>query len=413
MRRAVQDARPDAAALVEAEGLAYAREYAPDGAEVPYWHEGAAYVFSEAQVDRLERVTDELHTMAMRATRAIAHDPPTLSKLGIPRWAWRPIREALDADAPTLYGRFDLAWDGESEPKLLEYNADTPAGLVECAVTQWSWLEAMKPDRDQWNMVHERLVQTLRRLVPPGDVLHLAAGRKEPVEDWNTVAYVADAATEAGARPVVLPVEDIGVSHAGGTAAPSTFSRFVDLEGVQIRRAFVMYPWDWMLQESFGRLAVSSDVTWLEPVFKVLTGSKALLEMLWRIYPDHPNLLATAFDRASLTRVTGTADCVAKPVFGWEGAGVTVIRGGEAVEQTAPRHTDGQPLVYQAYHEIVPMDGNLPVLGTWVIGGRAAGLGIRETDAGHLVTDARARFVPHYIDGPRSTPEQIAAWLEE
>ena len=32
-----------------------------------------------------------------------------------------------------LMGRFDLAWDGNGPPKLLEYNADTPSVLVESA----------------------------------------------------------------------------------------------------------------------------------------------------------------------------------------------------------------------------------------------------------------------------------------
>ena len=28
-------------------------------------------------------------------------------------------------------GRFDLAWNGSSDPKLMEYNADTPSVLIE------------------------------------------------------------------------------------------------------------------------------------------------------------------------------------------------------------------------------------------------------------------------------------------
>ena len=34
-----------------------------------------------------------------------------------------------------LMGRFDLAWDGNFPPKLLEYNADTPSVLVESAAS--------------------------------------------------------------------------------------------------------------------------------------------------------------------------------------------------------------------------------------------------------------------------------------
>jgi hypothetical protein len=51
------------------------------------------------------------------------------------------------------------------------------------------------------------------------------------------------------------------------------------------------------------------------------------------------------------------------------------------------------------------------VLGSWVVDGNAAGLGIRESDG--PVTDYWARFVPHYIDAPTPGKDQRAAWLKE
>ena len=39
-----------------------------------------------------------------------------------------------------LYGRFDFAYDGRNI-KMLEYNADTPTGLLEASVAQWLWIE--------------------------------------------------------------------------------------------------------------------------------------------------------------------------------------------------------------------------------------------------------------------------------
>ncbi len=102
-------------------------------------------------------------------------------------------------------------------------------------------------------------------------------------------------------------------------------------------------------------------------------------------------------------------DFVIKPVYGWEGAGIQIVRSGEVLAAPA-RHTEGQPCVYQQYHDIVPFDGARPVLGTWIVNDHAAGLGIRESDG--LITDTDARFLPHYIDAPRSTPEQVKAWLQ-
>ena len=397
MKRLPQDRRPNAYHLVEAEGLAYAREDPDAGADGrPYWHEDAAYEFTEAQIDRLEQVTLDLHEMSMHATRWMAHDEPTLRRLGVPEYAWKPLRHSL-AEDQSLYGRFDLIWDGESHPSLLEYNADTPAGLVEAAVTQWSWLETVHPHRDQWNLLHERLVQAWQQRIQPGERVHLTGGEQEPIEDWNTIAYLADTVVEAGGVPVVLPIERIG--RVGGSSV------LVDEDDVPLRTCFKMYPWEWMLAEDFGPAAVTSETRWCEPLFKVLTGSKALLAVLWELYPDHPNLLPAYWDADRLG-----PDRVAKPVYGWEGAGIRITRG-EQVTASPLQHTAGQPVVHQKYREIPAFDGARPVLGTWVINGHPAGLGIRESD--HLITDTNARFLPHYIDAPRSAPEAVADWLRE
>lgn len=397
MIRLPQTPRPDAYQLVEAEGLAYARERNDGGDELPYWFEGAAYRFTEAQVDELERVTDELHAMAMHATRVMCHDTETLNKLRIPEYAWPYLRKSAE-ESWTLYGRFDLLWDGFGRPKMLEYNADTPAALVETAVTQWSWLETVQPDRDQWNMLHERLIDTWQKHLGDNEFVHLVAGVAEPLEDWNTIAYLADTVREAGGRPITLPIDQLGVS--GKT--------FLGLENDPVTTCFAMYPWEWMLAEDFGRKALESSVTWLEPVHKVLTGSKAVLATMWELYPDHPNLLPAYWTPDRLGR-----DYVVKPVHGWEGAGVQVVKNGTVAAGVEERHTKGQAAIYQQYQEIPRIGDCLPVLGTWVVGGHAAGLGIRETDAGRLITDTQARFVPHFIDAPRSSPAQVQAWIDE
>ena len=41
---------------------------------------------------------------------------------------------------------------------MLEYNADTPTSLLEVSVIQWDWLQALHPGADQFNSVHEKLV---------------------------------------------------------------------------------------------------------------------------------------------------------------------------------------------------------------------------------------------------------------
>ena len=305
-----------------------------------------------------------------------------------------------DPDEISIYGRFDLAWDGTGEPRLLEYNADTPAGLVEAAVCQWTWLEETHPDRDQWNMLHEHLVKRWGELRSQGvDVVHFAVGQQEPTEDWVTVAYLRDTAQEAGVQTLGVTVEDIGWHH--------DREIFLDPEDVEMRYCFAMYPTEWMLDSIFGQHLIAGRGTtrWIEPPWKLLLGSKALLPVLWDMFPGHPNLLPSYFDAPYAMR-----RYVTKPLFGWEGDGVEVH--GEGIAESVPRsHTEGQQVVYQQYVDLPDFDGHHPVLGTWVIGGRAAGLGIRESR--ERITTTRARFVPHLMDTPRSSPDQVASWLAD
>ena len=387
---------------MESQGLTYAVDRGEDGSTTPYWHEGARYELSEAEVDQLERVTEELHTMAVQAAHRMAADDSVLERHRLPPGSAEYLRRSLADSAETsVYGRFDLAWDGTGHPTLLEYNADTPAGLVEAAVCQWLWLEDTHPHNDQWNLIHERLVAAWRGLRERDgvDVVHFAVGQHEPTEDWATVAYLRDAAQEAGLVALGITMEEIGWDSAR--------RRFVDLEEVEITHCFKMYPTEWLLDSTFGAhvLDGSAPTRWIEPAWKLLLGSKALLPVLWEMFPGHPNLLPAYFDHPH-----GMDRYVTKPLFGWEGDGVTVhLPGG--TESSPATHTSGQEVVYQQFTSLPSFAGNRAVLGTWVVGGRAAGLGIRESD--NLITNTRARFVPHLMTTPRSTPEQVARWLAD
>ena len=61
--------------------------------------------------------------------------------------------------SPSIYGRFDLRYDGAGPAKLLEYNADTPTTLLEASILQWNWLKDTHEGDDQWNSLHEKLVE--------------------------------------------------------------------------------------------------------------------------------------------------------------------------------------------------------------------------------------------------------------
>ena len=58
---------------------------------------------------------------------------------------------------------------------------------------------------------------------------------------------------------------------------------------------------------------------------------------------------------------------------------------------------DDRGWVYQAYADLGLHDGMRPVIGAWLVGDVAAGIGIRESAS--PITSNTARFVPHLVRG--------------
>ncbi|MEV4192049.1 glutathionylspermidine synthase family protein [Streptomyces toxytricini] len=396
MRRHTIEPRPGWQQTVEEQGLIYPLTRYPDDSLRPYWDESAYYSFSLPEVEALEGVVEELHAMCLAAAEHIVAED-RFADLGITdRRLASLVAESWRrrAEQPSLYGRFDLCYDGTGPAKMLEYNADTPTSLVEAASPQWFWMEERFPGADQWNSLHERLVDAWRRqaeLLPPGPV-HFAHSETDEIgEDLMTVVYLEETAQQAGLETEALAVEKIGWDSLSG--------RFVDQNLRFIRSCFKLYPWEWLATDAFGPHVLDTydhgggdgTTCWIEPLWKMLLSNKALLAILWELFPEHPNLLPAYLDGPrELARTTGFA---AKPLLGREGAGVALHPAGPDARPFTP--AEGESYVYQALSPLPDFDGNRVVLGAWVVEEEAAGLGIRES-AGP-VTDEYARFLPHVI----------------
>lgn len=364
-----------------------ARGFPIHTAEGPYWDESACYAFTAGEIDVLERATASLHELVLDAVGHVIDSGAWWERLRIPMHLVPLIRASWEAcegqGSPSLYGRMDLAFTGDGPPKLLEYNADTPTALIEAAVLQWDWLEDVFPDRDQFNSLHERLVAGWKDLAPwlRAAPVHFASG--EDAEDVLTTTYLQDTAAQAGLRTAFVRMLDIGWDG----------SRFVDLSGNPVLTCFKLYPWEWMAREAFGQHLVRSDTTWIEPPWKLVVSNKAFLALLHERNPGHPNLLRATLDEPA----PGMRSYARKPIFGREGADVTLVRDGEVLSQGAPGDYGAEGFVYQ---ELCPSSdrfaGRTPIIGSWVVQGEPAGIGIRE-DASPI-TGNTSQFLPHYFE---------------
>lgn len=357
-----------------------------------YWDESKYYEFTLKQIEEdIEDPTNELHEMIMEAAGTVIESDELMRKFAIPEDSWGKIRASWKNDEPMLYGRMDLCYDGKSPAKLYEANYDTPTALFEAAVFQWDWLESQFPQADQFNSIHEKLVSgwnDVRDFYQTHD-LHFACF-KESVEDTFTVEYLMDTAFQAGFNVKLMDVSDIGVGTIKakfGIGWDKTV--FTDLDDEPIDLMFKLYPWECMLREEFGKHVGVLPTKFIEPVWKSVISNKAMMAQLWAMFPNHPNLIETYFLDDPKNVKEGF---VVKPFFSREGAGVII----PGVDQTAEEEFHGG-YIMQKYTPLPKFEESYPVIGSWVINGEAAGIGIREDDT--LITKNTSRFVPHLIRG--------------
>ncbi len=372
MERIRLERRPGWETIVERQGLLF---HHVDG-EI-YWDESACYRFHSAEISELERATSDLHQLALAAVDHVI-EKKRYAEFAIPPAFVPLIERSWEMDEWCFYGRFDFMYDGESPPKMLEYNADTPTALLESSVIQWYWLLDRFPNADQFNSIHEKLIARWKELGIDGHI-HFACADGN-LEDLGNVEYMRDTAIQAGFSTSQLYMEDIGL------AEPSR--EFVDREGHPIRTMFKLYPWEWMAEEEFGRSVPNASWRVIEPAWKMILSNKSILPVLWELNPGHPNLLPASFEPRDLPE-----PYIQKPRFSREGANVTLYREGSI--QTTQGLYGKEGYVYQSLVPAASFDGHFAVLGSWVIGDEPAGICIRE-DATEITTNT-SRFVPHYF----------------
>ena len=387
MRRIAIGERPDWREIAQAEGFTF---HYLDGEQ--YWDESACYAFTLGEIEQgIEEPTEELHQMCLALVDEVVRSEELMDRIAIPPEQRNFIAETWRWKSPSLYGRFDFAYDGSGPAKLLEYNADTPTSIYETGYYQWSWLEArigdgaLPGDADQFNSLHERLIDRLATIFQPGSFVHFAS-IADHVEDRQTVRYLEDLASQARLQPKFVAIDRLGIDAAG---------RFVDDDKAIVTAIFKLYPWEDMFREPYADALMRSGALFIEPPWKAILSNKAMLPLLWERHEGHPNLLPAFFDGDPRVAQLGSR-YVRKPFFSREGWDIELVDGAE--RQEGPKGGYGEEgHIIQGLADLSHIDGNYAVIGSWIVGEAAAGLSVREDRS--RITRNVSRFLPHYIEG--------------
>ena len=145
--------------------------------------------------------------------------------------------------------------------------------------------------------------------------------------------------------------------------------------------------------EEFGNniLADKNKSFWVEPSWKMILSNKAILPILWQLNKGHENLLECYFEG---NQYMLGADYVKKPILSREGANIQMIKNYSVLSETDGEY-GSEGFIYQELCPLPEFDNNYPLVGSWIVGQEAAGIGIRESS--NLITNNLSRFVPHLI----------------
>ena len=352
---------------------------------------------SEKEANAYYEAANELYDMYVNAAQHVI-DNNLFHEIGIPFNLVDIIKNSWENDVHWhLYGRFDLAGGLDGKPiKLIEFNADTPTAVFETAIIQWAMLKLNHMDEAaQFNDLYESLKQNFKRLITLGDedadfdelyegwgiLFSSIAGS---IEDEQTVKLLQYIAKEAGFKTDFAYVDEVVFNDDEGIFKNDEIFEYW----------FKLVPWESIAIDE-GELALilsnivkNQKAIIINPAYTLLFQSKGILKILWDLYPNHPLLLETSNEPLKGKKY------VKKPVFGREGANVSIYDENGAQIASNDGEYDSNKAIYQEFYEFNQDERGESYQAGVFYAYEACALGYRK---GGKILDNYSKFVGHFI----------------
>ena len=340
---------------------------------------------SEAAEQELTRATNELHLMFMHATQAVLQDDTLLNKFNIPKSLWPRLRKSWDnRKGQMITGRFDFCVT-ENGIKVYEYNADSASCHTEAGRIQGKWASHFNVTEGT-DPGAELSAQLQHAWANSGidSVLHIL--QDTDLEETYHAQFIRATATAAGIRTkVVKGMTDLRWNDTGD---------IIDADGEAIRCVWKTWAWETALDQIRAEceaddrppalrhaedehlaprlvdLLLRPDVMVYEPFWTLIPSNKAILPILWKIFPDHPYLLNAQF---TLSRELASQGYVSKPIAGRCGYNISLFDKDARVLKETEGKFDEQDQIYQALYKLPEIDGYKTQVCTLSVAGKYAG----------------------------------------
>jgi len=318
---------------------------------------------SETAFSELERATNELHHLFLRATEYVLKDDQLLQNFQIPRALWPKIRSSWNNRKNSMItGRFDFCISDKGL-RVYEYNADSASCYFEtaCLQEQWAAHFGCKTGRSPGEKLYGKLVKAWKAR-GIRDVLHIM--QDEDAEETYHALFMKSAMEEAGIRvKVVTGVSDLHWEN----------GNIVDSDNIPIKRVWKTWAWETILDQIRNeiedhdavdisplssappRLAdvlLRPSVIVNEPFWTLIPSNKAILPVIWKLFTDRPYLLNSQFE---LTEELVKNGYVEKPIVGRCGENISITGIDDVIDRTEGRFGH-RPRIYQSLFRLPQID---------------------------------------------------------
>ncbi len=373
-------ANPDEEAYVESYGLTI-----KDRKSDPYQY----FCLSQTAMRETKHACNELHAMFMHATDYVLAHEEVLEKFCIPKALWAKLHDSWNHRRNEMItGRFDLALTPKGI-KVYEYNADSASCYMETGKIQKKWSKHFGCTEGlcAGEKLHSKLIEAWKDSDVKG-VLHIMVDHD--LEENYHAKFMQTAIEEAGIQcKIIKGVEELQWGDN---------NQVVDRDGVEIKWVWKTWAWETALDQIREELEENSDLKTLtsnsnkhskprlvdallgpevlvyEPFWTLIPSNKAILPVLWMLYPDHPFLLESHF---SLTNDLKEKGYVSKPIVGRCGANIKLFAAGDSLLQETEGCFEQRDQIYQELFALQNVDGDNIQLQAFSVSGFFAGAGIR------------------------------------
>jgi glutathionylspermidine amidase/synthetase len=350
------------------------------------------FTISESAEQELIKATNELHLMYLHATDKVMKDDNLLALFDIPKILWPRLRLSWQRRRHHMItGRMDFCMD-ERGLKVYEYNADSASCHTEGGLILEQWLK--QGYRGTGHNPAENLLEELAgawkhsRARP---FVHIM--QDKDLEENYHAQFIQRSLTEAGFESKIL----FGLDELRWDAA----GQLIDGDGRLVNCVWKTWAWETAIEQvrevsadEYAAVPIRTghpqnevrlidvllrpEVLVFEPLWTVIPGNKAILPVLWSLFPHHRYLLDTDFVVNDELAKTGYA---VKPISGRCGNNIDLISPhDEVLDQTSGQFVDRKN-IYQQLWCLPKVDGKYIQVCTFTVGGNYGGTCLRGDDS--------------------------------